>query len=45
MYISKFTQKIEELIAKDKVDGAPASIKEAVSKQDAEEAKKQLVEA
>ncbi|SHN71860.1 50S ribosomal protein L7/L12 [Desulfovibrio litoralis] len=31
--------------AKDKVDGAPASIKEAVSKQDAEEAKKQLVEA
>lgn len=31
--------------AKDKVDGAPGAIKEAVSKQDAEDAKKQLVEA
>lgn len=31
--------------AKDKVDGAPAAIKEACSKQDAEEAKKQLLEA
>ena len=31
--------------AKDKVDGAPQSIKEGVSKADAEEAKKQLVEA
>lgn len=31
--------------AKDKVDGAPATLKEACSKQDAEEAKKQLVEA
>jgi large subunit ribosomal protein L7/L12 len=31
--------------AKDKVDGAPQTIKEAVSKQEAEEAKKQLVEA
>ena len=31
--------------AKDKVDGAPATIKEGVSKEDAEEAKKQLTEA
>ena len=31
--------------AKDKVDGAPSTIKEAVSKEEAEEAKKQLVEA
>ena len=31
--------------AKDKVDGAPQTIKEAVSKQEAEEAKKQLTEA
>jgi large subunit ribosomal protein L7/L12 len=31
--------------AKDKVDGAPAVIKEAVSKSDAEDAKKQLEEA
>ena len=31
--------------AKDKVDGAPQTIKEAVSKQEAEEAKKQLAEA
>ena len=31
--------------AKDKVDGAPSTIKEAVSKEDAEEAKKQLTEA
>lgn len=31
--------------AKDKVDGAPQTIKEAVSKADAEEAKKQLTEA
>jgi len=31
--------------AKDKVDGAPQVIKEAVSKADAEEAKKQLTEA
>ena len=31
--------------AKDKVDGAPQTIKEAVSKEEAEEAKKQLVEA
>ncbi len=31
--------------AKDKVDGAPQTIKEAVSKADAEEAKKQLLEA
>jgi len=31
--------------AKDKVDGAPQTIKEGVSKADAEEAKKQLVEA
>jgi len=31
--------------AKDKVDGAPQSIKEGVSKAEAEEAKKQLVEA
>ncbi|EPR43743.1 50S ribosomal protein L7/L12 [Desulfovibrio sp. X2] len=31
--------------AKDKVDGAPQTIKEAVSKQEAEEAKKQLEEA
>jgi len=31
--------------AKDKVDGAPSTIKEAVSKDDAEEAKKQLTEA
>jgi len=31
--------------AKDKVDGAPQTIKEAVSKQEAEEAQKQLVEA
>ena len=31
--------------AKDKVDGAPSTLKEAVSKEEAEEAKKQLVEA
>ena len=31
--------------AKDKVDGAPQTIKEAVSKQEAEDAKKQLAEA
>ncbi|MGL4722791.1 MAG: 50S ribosomal protein L7/L12 [Desulfovibrionaceae bacterium] len=31
--------------AKDKVDGAPAAIKEGVSKEEAEEVKKQLVEA
>lgn len=31
--------------AKDKVDGAPSTIKEAVSKEEAEEAKKQLTEA
>ena len=31
--------------AKDKVDGAPATLKEAVSKEEAEEAKKQLTEA
>ncbi len=31
--------------AKDKVDGAPATLKEAVSKDEAEEAKKQLTEA
>lgn len=31
--------------AKDKVDGAPQTIKEAVSKADAEDAKKQLLEA
>ncbi len=31
--------------AKEKVDGAPSTIKEAVSKDDAEEAKKQLTEA
>ncbi len=31
--------------AKDKVDGAPSTIKEAVSKEDAEAAKKQLTEA
>ena len=31
--------------AKDKVDGVPSTIKEAVSKEDAEEAKKQLTEA
>lgn len=31
--------------AKDKVDGAPQTIKEAVSKQEADEAKKQLEEA
>jgi len=31
--------------AKDKVDGAPQTIKEGVSKQEAEEAKKQLTEA
>ena len=31
--------------AKDKVDGAPATLKEGVSKEDAEEAKKQLAEA
>ena len=31
--------------AKDKVDGAPSTLKEAVSKEDAEEAKKQLTEA
>ena len=31
--------------AKDKVDGTPSAIKEAVSKEEAEEAKKQLVEA
>ena len=31
--------------AKDKVDGAPSTIKEAVNKEDAEEAKKQLTEA
>ena len=31
--------------AKDKVDGAPSTIKEAVSKDEAEEAKKQLTEA
>ena len=29
--------------AKDKVDGAPSTLKEAVSKEEAEEAKKQLV--
>ncbi|AAS97399.1 50S ribosomal protein L7/L12 [Nitratidesulfovibrio vulgaris] len=31
--------------AKDKVDGAPSTLKEAASKEEAEEAKKQLVEA
>jgi large subunit ribosomal protein L7/L12 len=31
--------------AKEKVDGAPSAIKEAVSKEEAEEAKKQLTEA
>ena len=31
--------------AKDKVDGTPATLKEAVSKEEAEEAKKQLTEA
>jgi large subunit ribosomal protein L7/L12 len=31
--------------AKDKVDGAPSTIKEAVSKEEAEDAKKQLTEA
>ena len=31
--------------AKDKVDGAPSTLKEAVSKEEAEEAKTQLVEA
>lgn len=31
--------------AKDKVDGAPSTLKEGVSKEDAEEAKKQLTEA
>ena len=31
--------------AKDKVDGAPSTIKEAASKEEAEEAKKQLTEA
>lgn len=31
--------------AKDKVDGAPSTLKEAVSKEEAEEAKKQLAEA
>lgn len=31
--------------AKEKVDGAPSTIKEGVSKEDAEEAKKQLTEA
>jgi len=31
--------------AKDLVDGAPGTVKQAVSKQEAEEAKKQLVEA
>ena len=31
--------------AKDKVDGAPSTLKEGVSKEEAEEAKKQLVEA
>ncbi len=31
--------------AKDKVDGAPSTLKEGVSKDEAEEAKKQLVEA
>lgn len=31
--------------AKDKVDGAPSTLKEAVSKEEAEDAKKQLVEA
>ncbi len=31
--------------AKDKVDGAPSTIKEGVSKEEAEEAKKQLAEA
>ena len=31
--------------AKEKVDGAPSTLKEAVSKEEAEEAKKQLVEA
>ncbi len=31
--------------AKDKVDGAPSTVKEAVSKDEAEEAKKQLLEA
>ena len=32
-------------IGVDKVDGAPSTLKEAVSKEEAEEAKKQLVEA
>ena len=31
--------------AKDKVDGAPSTIKEAINKEEAEEAKKQLTEA
>ena len=31
--------------AKDKVDGAPSAIKEAVSKEEAEDAQKQLIEA
>lgn len=31
--------------AKDKVDGAPSTLKEGISKEDAEEAKKQLTEA
>jgi len=31
--------------AKEKVDGAPSTLKEAVSKEEAEEAKKQLTEA
>ena len=31
--------------AKDKVDGAPSTLKEAASKEEAEEAKKQLTEA
>ena len=31
--------------AKDKVDGAPSTLKEAVSKEEAEDAKKQLTEA
>ena len=36
---------VSEVYAKEKVDGCPSTLKEGVSKEEAEEAKKQLTEA
>ena len=43
--VIKVVRALTGLGLKDKVDGAPSTLKEAVSKEEAEEAKKQLTEA